>query len=111
MALAVLTRADGRSTIEENIFENRFRVIKPLQEMGARLSMDRPNRVTITGVEKLQGAQLRAEELRGGAALVIARLRAGGRTRTGGCSYIEGGYENIGSDLGDLGEGIGSVSK
>ena len=111
MALAVLTRADGRSTIEENIFENRFRVIKPLEEMGARLSMERPNRVTITGVEKLHGAELRAEELRGGAALVIAGLMAEGTTRIGGCSYIERGYENIGNDLRDLGARIVSVSK
>jgi UDP-N-acetylglucosamine 1-carboxyvinyltransferase len=109
MALAVLTCGDGESRIEENIFENRFRVVEPLGKMGADIELLSRNAVLVRGVEKLSGARLEAQELRGGAALVLAGLMAEGESEIGGCAYIERGYENIGKDLRDLGARIVSV--
>lgn len=109
MALAVLTRADGKSCIEETIFENRFRVVDALKSMGADLEHYTPNIVLVRGVPSLRGAEVEARELRGGAALVLAGLMAEGESEVTGCAYIERGYENIGKDLRDLGARIVSV--
>ena len=109
MALAVLTRADGKSCIEETIFENRFRVVDALKSMGADLEHYTPNIVLVRGVPSLRGARVEARELRGGAALVLAGLMAEGESEVMGCAYIERGYENIGKDLRDLGARIVSV--
>ena len=107
--LAVLTKAEGESIIEETIFENRFRVVEPLQEMGAEVVQSDNRRVRITGVETLYGTIAEAKELRGGAALVMAGLMAEGETVITDCSYIYRGYENICKDLRELGARIVSV--
>lgn len=107
--LAVLATAEGESVVEETIFENRFRIVKQLEFMGADISMVNPKKVCIKGIERLSGAEVRAEELRGGAALVIAALGATGETVIRGCSYIERGYVNICRDLRELGARIYSV--
>ncbi|MCM1100835.1 MAG: UDP-N-acetylglucosamine 1-carboxyvinyltransferase [Clostridium sp.] len=109
MALTVLTKADGRSSVEETIFENRFRVVESLRRMGADIELQNPNVAFVRGVPKLYGAKVEACELRGGAALVLAGLMAEGETTVTGCAYIERGYENIGKDLRDLGARIVSV--
>lgn len=109
IALAVLTRGEGRSFIEETIFENRFRVVEPLRRMGACIEEISPGKVGVWGRESLHGAKMEAKELRGGAALVVAGLMAEGESEITGCAYIERGYENIGKDLRDLGARIVSV--
>ncbi len=109
MALAVLTRAHGRSIVEETIFENRFRVIEPLRAMGAEILLCTPETAAIHGVETLHGARVEAKELRGGAALVLAGLMAEGKSEITGCRYIGRGYENICKDLKDLGARVSSV--
>lgn len=106
MALAVLTCADGKSCVEETIFENRFRVVEPLRKLGADIDLYTKNIALVRGVPGLSGARIEASELRGGAALVLAGLMAEGETEISGCSYIERGYENIGKDLSDLGARI-----
>ncbi len=109
MALVALMKADGESLIEENIFENRFRIVKPLQRMGADICVVSQSCVAVKGVEKLCGTGLEAEELRGGAALVLAGLMAEGKSTVTGCSYIYRGYENICKDLRELGARVASV--
>ncbi len=109
MALAVLTRADGVSRVEENIFENRFRVVEPLRKMGADIELLEDRTAIVRGKDTLRGARVEAKELRGGAALVLAALMAEGESEITGCAYIERGYENIGKDLRDLGARISSV--
>lgn len=109
MALAVLTRAEGESRVEETIFENRFRVVEPLQKMGADIEVYGQTTALVRGVPALRGARVEAQELRGGAALVVAGLMAEGESEITGCAYIERGYENIGKDLRDLGARIISV--
>ena len=108
-AMAVLTMAEGISYIEENIFENRFRIAEPLNLMGAQIVLKDGQHAVITGVEHLHGEQLDACELRGGAALVLAGLAAEGESFVTGQHFIERGYENICRDFRELGARITSV--
>lgn len=106
--LAAMAVAEGESVLTEVIFENRFRIAKPLEEMGAKLRIQGQT-VYVKGVSTLVGAQVEAQELRGGAALVMAGLGAVGHTRVTGCNFIYRGYENIGRDLRELGARVYSV--
>lgn len=107
--LVANTVGDGNCLIEETIFENRFRVVEPLNRMGADITVLDERHVLIKGVHKLYGKQVEAKELRGGAALVLAGLMAQGETRVSGCRFIERGYENICKDLRELGARITGV--
>ena len=109
VAMAVLTKAEGCSCIEENIFENRFRIAEPLKGMGAEIVLKDGRHAVITGVEHLRGSRMEACELRGGAALVLAGLAAEGESIVTGQHFIERGYENICRDLRELGARIISV--
>nr|WP_302593868.1 UDP-N-acetylglucosamine 1-carboxyvinyltransferase [uncultured Acetatifactor sp.] len=109
VVLAVEAKGEGCSRIQENIFENRFRVAQELQKMGARIERSGPRTVSVHGVESLCGRSVEARELRGGAALVVAGLMAEGETLVGGCQYIYRGYENIGRDFRELGARVASV--
>lgn len=109
VALATMTCMPGECLIEENIFENRFHVVKPLQEMGADIEVIDANRIKVRGVERLKGKDIYAMELRGAAALVIAGLVAEGKTTIHGGCYIMRGYENICKDLRELGARVISV--
>lgn len=103
--MSVLCIADGDSAIEETIFDNRFRIVPQLRKMGADIHVI-GNTAYMRGVEKIQGTHLYAEELRGGAALVIAGLAASGETYIENCNYIYRGYENICRDFTELGARI-----
>lgn len=103
--MAVLCCAQGRSTITENLFEARFLAAGELNHMGAHIRVS-GRTAYIEGVRVLDGGTVKAQELRGGAALVIAGLMARGRTQVCGCSYIERGYEDICRDLRALGADI-----
>lgn len=99
--LAVLATIRGESMIKENIFENRFKICSELRKMGADVLIQ-GRCVRIRG-GKLSGCRIRAEELRGGAALLIAALAAEGESILGGCSFIRRGYEDISRDIRALG--------
>ena len=107
--MAVLTMAEGISYIEENIFENRFRIAEPLNLMGAQIVLKDGQHAVITGVEHLLGDQLDACVLRLGAALVLAGLAAEGESFVTGLHFIARGYENFCRDFRDLGARITSV--
>lgn len=109
VALAVETVGKGSSHIEEKIFENRFRIVEELEKMGACIEKRVPDSVTVRGVGTLCGRKVTAQELRGGAALVVAGLIAQGETDVRGCPYIYRGYENIGRDFRELGARVTSV--
>ena len=109
VAMAVLTKAEGTSCIEENIFENRFRIVEPLNGMGAKIVLKDGRHAVIHGVEHLRGNRMEACELRGGAALVVAGLAAEGESFVTGQHFIERGYENICRDFRELGARIISV--
>ncbi|PXV89523.1 UDP-N-acetylglucosamine 1-carboxyvinyltransferase [Lachnotalea glycerini] len=103
--LSVLTVADGESMIKENIFEARFKTVEWLLKMGADIVLA-GNKAKVTGVKGLHGEQVKAEELRGGAALIIAGLIAEGNTNISEAHYIERGYQDICKDLEMLGADI-----
>ncbi len=100
--LAAMTLADGEGALQETIFENRFRIVPQLQKMGADI-VCRDNTVYVKGRRKLHGAVLQAQELRGGAALVLAGSAAEGTTVVCNRHFIERGYEDICKDLGEIG--------
>lgn len=89
MALATVAR--GTSIFIENIFENRFQHVDELTRMGADIKVEGRSAV-VRGVNALQGANVVARELRGGAALVVAALAANGTTTIGGpwCCFQAG---------------------
>ena len=103
--MAVLATAEGCSRIQENLFENRFRIVEELNRMGAHIKVW-GNMAEIEGTESLHGASVQARELRGGAALMIAALSAEDCTEIGGYSYIRRGYEDICRDITALGGNI-----
>ena len=99
---ALCTVARGTSLIVENVFENRFVHGEELQKMGA-LCHIRGDMAVIRGVKSLHGADLTAHDLRGGAALVLAGLRAEGMTRIEGAQRIDRGYVRLEEALSALG--------
>ncbi len=103
--MSVLAIADGRSIIEENVFENRFQIVDELIKMGADIRVE-GNRAYINGVKAFKGARVKAHELRGGAALVIAGLGADGITYVEDTGYIKRGYEDIVGNITLLGGNI-----
>ncbi len=102
---ALLSVADGTSVIEETIFENRFKHCSALCRMGADITT-RGSLAIIRGVPALSGAKVEACELRGGAALVLAGLRAEGETIVSGTSHIDRGYDTFLEDMQSLGAQI-----
>lgn len=102
---AVLSVAKGRSIINESVWDNRFRYVEELKRLGADISVERKI-ATIEGVEKLTGANVRATDLRAGAAMIIAGLMAEGTTVITDIYHIERGYENIIRKLSALGADI-----
>ncbi len=103
--LAVASVADGRSQIRETVFEERFATAKELQKMGAHIIIE-DNTAYVTGRDCLEGCLVKAGDLRGGAALVVAGLAARGETVISGYPYIRRGYEDICRDLAGLGARI-----
>ncbi len=102
----VLATANGTSTVNETIFENRFKYVDELNRMGTHISVE-GNIAIITGVHELRGAQLVAPDLRAGAALVIAALAADGESVVEEINYILRGYEDFVEKLQLLGGTIG----
>ncbi|MGQ9754472.1 MAG: UDP-N-acetylglucosamine 1-carboxyvinyltransferase [Desulfotomaculales bacterium] len=100
--MSLLTTVPGTSVIVENIFENRFQVAQELRRMGARIKVE--GRVAIVeGGQRLQGTQVKATDLRAGAALVIAGLAAEGRTEIHNAHYVDRGYRDLDTRLVRLG--------
>jgi UDP-N-acetylglucosamine 1-carboxyvinyltransferase len=103
--MSCLVTAGGTSIIAETIFESRYKHAAELVRMGADIIID--GRVAVLkGVNRLNGAEVFAEDLRGGAALVLAGLGAEGETIVNNASHILRGYENLEKDLSLLGAKI-----
>jgi len=106
--MALMTRAQGSSTITENVFENRFMHVPELQRMGADIRT-RGNTAFVRGVEELTGASVMATDLRASATLVIAGLAARGTTEVRRIYHLDRGYETIEEKLGKLGAHVERV--
>ena len=103
--LALLCTAEGTGVIVENVFENRFTHAGDLNRMGAHILCSGRTAV-VRGVEQLYGARVTARDLRGGAALVLAGLRAQGVTQVDRAELIDRGYDHLERQLGALGARI-----
>ena len=96
------TVAEGDSKVKETIFENRFMHILELKRMGANIGID-GNTAIITGVQKLNSAQVMATDLRASAALILAGLIAEGETIIDRIYHLDRGYESIEEKLSNIG--------
>ncbi len=103
--MAVQCLAQGRSVIDETVFENRLVHIRELQKMGAQISVD-GSKAIITGVEELYGASVIASDIRASCALAIAGLAAKGTTIMTGISHWRRGYDQLELKLAHLGAHI-----
>ncbi|HNX28121.1 MAG TPA: UDP-N-acetylglucosamine 1-carboxyvinyltransferase [Syntrophomonadaceae bacterium] len=100
--MAYLSCAEGNSIITESVFENRFMHVQELCRLGANIKIEGRTAI-IKGVKKLDGAILKATDLRAGAALCIAALMARGQTTITDSEHIDRGYEKIVEKLNKLG--------
>ena len=103
--VTLLTQARGKSVVEETIYENRFMNIPYLNKMGANIST-KERKATILGPNKLHGCEVEATDLRGAASLLLAALKADGKTIIKNIDYLLRGYEDIIEKLTNLGAKI-----
>ena len=102
---ALLATAKGTSVITENIFESRYKYVQELIRMGAKINVEGRSAI-IKGTKKIQGSNVVATDLRGGAALVVEGLYARGVTQIDNVHYILRGYEKMDEKLKKLGAKI-----
>ena len=101
-----MSLASGVSRLTESVYETRFfGYCSELESMGANIKIEGKT-ANVVGVEQLYGAEVKANDLRAGAALVIAGLSAQGTTYVNNIHYVERGYENIIGKLTGLGADI-----
>lgn len=108
--MAMMTIGDGTSTVTETVFENRFMHVGELRRMGANIEVE-GRKAIVHGVPFLQGAFVRATDLRAGAALVLAGLAVHGVTEVGDLRHIDRGYDHLVEKLRGLGADIIRVDK
>ena len=106
---AALTMANGTSMITESVFDNRFRYVEELKRFGAQISVDGKLAV-IQGVDHLTAAPVKANDLRAGAAMIIAALCARGTSQIDEIQHIERGYENVVEKFAAIGADIRRAS-
>ena len=104
----LLCTCNGTSTVVEDVWDNRFKYIDQLRRMGANIIVN-GDTALITGVEALNGAPVEADDLRAGAAMVIAGLMADGETTVGNIKLIDRGYEKLIEKLTAVGADIARV--
>lgn len=100
--MSFLTTVPGTSTITENVFEGRYRMVDDLKRMGAKIKVEGRTAI-IQGGTNLQGAQVKGFDLRGTAGLILAALAAQGTSEISGIDCVARGYENIVEKLRALG--------
>jgi UDP-N-acetylglucosamine 1-carboxyvinyltransferase len=105
MFVAALATAEGTSFATENLFGGRFRYIGELARMGASIDVE-GHHLVIDGVEWLSGAPVRAFDIRAGAALVVAGLRAEGETVIHDAHHLDRGYERLAEKLRGIGADV-----
>lgn len=105
---SLMSKAEGTSIVIETIFENRFMHVSELKRMGASIKIEGRTAV-IEGISNLMGAQVRATDLRAGAALILAGLAADGVTEITDIVHVDRGYVRIDEKLRQLGAKITRV--
>ena len=107
--MAMMVVSEGRSKVTETVFENRFMHVVELNRMGANIITEGRSAV-IEGPSRLTGCDVRATDLRAGAAMILAGLVAEGTTRIGDIYHIDRGYEEIVAKFKALGADIERIS-
>ncbi len=92
--MALMATADGTSHIKETVFENRFMHVPELMRMGANIRID-GDTATVTGIERLKGAQVMATDLRASVSLVLAGLAAEGETIVNRVYHLDRGFDRL----------------
>ena len=109
--MSVLTLlAKGTSTITETVFENRFMHVEELRRMNAKIRIEGRSAL-LEGPALLEGAPVRATDLRSGAALIIAGLMATGTTKVIDIYHIDRGYVDIEEKMRNLGADIQRIDE
>ena len=107
--MVLLCKANKRSTIKEDIFENRFMHVSELNRMGAQISI-KGNKAIVSGKIKFEPAELMATDLRASVSLVLAALSAKGKSVINRIYHLDRGYENIEKKLNKVGAKIRRVN-
>ncbi len=108
--MAMLAVSEGTGLVTETVFENRFMHVDELKRMGANIKIDGRTSV-VEGVETLTGCQVKATDLRAGAAMVLAGLIAEGETQIGYIHHIDRGYDHLVPKLVALGADIRRIEE
>ncbi len=103
--VALLAVGDGTSVVTENLYDARFRYVGELRRMGADITTEWQHAV-VRGVERLSGCPVLAPDIRAGAALVLAGLRAEGVTSVADVEHLDRGYEDLTGKLAGLGAAV-----
>ena len=107
--MVLLCKANGRSTITESIFENRFMHVAELRRLGARIIV-KDNKATIEGKTEFLGAELMSSDLRASVALVLAAIVAKGQSIINRIYHLDRGYQKIENKLKKIGVKIKRLS-
>jgi UDP-N-acetylglucosamine 1-carboxyvinyltransferase len=103
--MAALCMAEGTSVIHESVFDSRYMHVGEFKKMGCKIDIQ-GNTVVITGVPQLNGAEVRASDLRAGAALILLGLAAGGESVVCSLKHVWRGYEQLTEKMTSLGADI-----
>ena len=103
-----LALSNGTSIVTDGVWDNRFRYVDQLTKMGASIQVEGKAAI-VSGVAKLNGAPVRADDLRAGAAMLIAGMCAEGQTVVENIGQIERGYENVVEKLRGIGVDIEKI--
>lgn len=102
----LMTQCEGESYIHETLFEGKSAYLWELEKLGAKVAVSNPHQFIITGPKKLKGNAVASQDIRAGAAVVLATLITEGESEISNISYIHRGYENLKDKLGALGADI-----
>ena len=103
--MSLMCIANGKSVIEENIFENRFMHVPELSKMKASIKIN-GNKAVVNGLKQLHGASVKATDLRASMSLIAASLNANGESVVNDLSHLKRGYENFEEKLFNIGANI-----
>lgn len=103
--MTLMCLINGTSEVKETVFENRFMHVPELNRMGAKIDIN-SNSATINGVENFSSAEVMASDLRAGACLILAALKAEGVSVVNRIYHVDRGYENLELKLKELGADI-----
>lgn len=107
--MALLLTAEGHKVVTETVFENRFMHVAEFRRMNANINVEGRS-AKIEGKSQLQGAQVKATDLRAAAALILAGLVAEGTTQVTELKHLDRGYVNFHEKLKSLGADIKRVN-